>query len=175
MKEQLIKLSIEQKRAAIEAGKQAREVFAAWGSRKWDKRLADKLKAVNKNLYLIKNKDWRGQNEWELQFYYENRYILSTEADSMGVRRAYYTKNTHAHLFYAISESAITPDKIETLINQSMEHLRRSIAEMQYTLKNCDKIKKQRAALIEKLNKLMEQTSFEACEYLNISNDRLYR
>lgn len=175
IQENLIQLSIENKELAKKAALQAKEIFKEWGCRQLGKRLADKLRETNNCLYFSKSKDYAGYNEFELTFYFRNRYIFNENVDSAGYKQAFYIKDTHETLIWKTREEKLTPDVIEYQLNKFCEQMRREITALKYTLKNCQKIKKQRAELIEKLNKLMEPTSREACEYLNISTDYLIR
>lgn len=175
MKEKLIKLSIANKEAAKEAAQQARALFEAWGDKQLGKRLADKLHELNENLYFSKSKDYAGNNEFELTFYFRNRSVMEDAQDSAGYCRAHYIRDTHATLIWRTREDKLTPDVVVYQLNRFCEQMRREIAALKYTLKNCDKIKQKRAELIKKLNELMEPTSREACEYCGINTDYLIR
>ena len=170
----LFDLDIAQRKKAIECAKKVLCVFKENDGKRFDKRIADKVKAIA-GLDLTKEKHWSGNNEWTLRYYPTERSV-SGEPDSMGVCLAHYIAWHQMDFFWALRSDTIKYEELSDLIEKRIAYEEKSIDELKFAWKGRERMRKERADLVQRAQAFNEKwRNPSACKYLGVSRETLYR
>lgn len=170
----IIDLDIKQRADVCSAIEQALNVLKENNGKRIDKRLADKIQAVNPCLYLRKTKNWHNENEWSLTFYPKERAV-SDEPDKNGVCHTYYTQETCYDLVFNFKADFVDFEKWKEILEKRSENIKKTAKDLRFCYENREKIKKEREELVKMAEDFRKKYSYYALKYLDICTDTLWR